>query len=354
MQRKSGIRFIGTSLLLAGTLAFMFSRPVSADSRWGANYFPNIELTTQDGKTVHFYDDLIKGKIVAIDLIYTTCQYSCPLETARLAQVQKILGDRVGKDIFFYSITIDPANDTPAVLKAYAKKFHAGPGWTFLTGKKEDIEFLSKKLGLYSDPGATLDGHTPHLLLGNEPLGQWMRNSALDNPRFLSQMIGDFLDSFRRRNEPSVACAGETLGGIIGDTVERKAVVTGTAVGEDLDGSAAEGVGEAAGLGLHISAGGDSGGEGGEDEGITADVRKVGDLLGAKCRLKFGRASVEEYGFGGDDDLISLCSDLEGEVGLQVGAGGEDDTAVRLGTEALANDGDVVGSGSEKWNRIPA
>ncbi|PYR15476.1 MAG: electron transporter SenC [Acidobacteria bacterium] len=197
MQGKSRIRFIGTSLLLAGALALLFSRPVSADSRWGANYFPNIELTTQDGKTVHFYDDLIKGKIVAIDLIYTTCQYSCPLETARLAQVQKILGDRVGKDIFFYSITIDPTNDTPAVLKAYAQKFHAGPGWTFLTGKKEDIDFLSKKLGLYSDPAATLDGHTPHLLLGNEPMGQWMRNSALDNPRFLSQMIGDFLDSFR-------------------------------------------------------------------------------------------------------------------------------------------------------------
>ena len=83
------------------------------------------------------------------------------------------------------------------MLKAYAEKFHAGPGWTFLTGKKEDIDFLSKKLGLYSDPAATLDGHTPHLLLGNEPMGQWMRNSALDNPRFLSQMIGDFLDSFR-------------------------------------------------------------------------------------------------------------------------------------------------------------
>jgi protein SCO1 len=197
MQRKSRIRFIGTSFLLAGALALLFSHPVSADSRWGANYFPNIELTTQDGKTVHFYDDLIKGKIVAIDLIYTTCEYSCPLETARLAQVQKMLGDRVGKDIFFYSITIDPKNDTPAVLKAYAKKFHAGPGWTFLTGKKEDIDFLSKKLGLYSDPAATLDGHTPHLLLGNEPMGQWMRNSALDNPRFLSQMIGDFLDSFR-------------------------------------------------------------------------------------------------------------------------------------------------------------
>jgi protein SCO1/2 len=197
MQRNNGLRFIGISFVLAGVLALMFTRSVSADSHWGANYFPNIQLTTQDGKTVHFYDDLIKGKIVAIDLIYTTCQYSCPLETARLAQVQKMLGDRVGKDIFFISITIDPKNDTPEVLKAYAKKFHAGPGWTFLTGKKEEIDFLSRKLGLYSDPAATLDGHTPHLLLGNEPMGQWMRNSALDNPRFLSQMIGDFLDSFR-------------------------------------------------------------------------------------------------------------------------------------------------------------
>ncbi|HEU4416878.1 MAG TPA: SCO family protein [Candidatus Angelobacter sp.] len=197
MQRKNRARFIGISFVLVGALAILSTRPVSADSRWGANYFPNVELTTQEGKTVHFYDDLIKGKIVAIDLIYTSCQYSCPLETARLAQVQKILGDRVGKDIFFYSITIDPQKDTPEVLKTYAKKFHAGPGWTFLTGKKEDIDFLSKKLGLYSDPAATLDGHTPHLLLGNEPMGQWMRNSALDNPRFLSQMIGDFLDSFR-------------------------------------------------------------------------------------------------------------------------------------------------------------
>lgn len=197
MQRNDGLRFIAISFVLAGALALMFTRPVSADNHWGANYFPNIQLTTQDGKTVHFYDDLIKGKIVAIDLIYTTCQYSCPLETARLAQVQKMLGDRVGKDIFFISITIDPKNDTPEVLKAYAKKFHAGPGWTFLTGKKEEIDFLSRKLGLYSDPAATLDGHTPHLLLGNEPMGQWMRNSALDNPRFLSQLIGDFLDSFR-------------------------------------------------------------------------------------------------------------------------------------------------------------
>lgn len=195
MLRKNLLR-ASVPALAALALTVLFLRPASA-GRLSADHFPNIELRTQEGRKVRFYDDLIKGKIVAINLIYTSCEYSCPLETARLAQVQKMLGDRVGKDIFFYSISIDPENDTPEALKAYAEKYHAGPGWYFLTGKKDEIEMLSKKLGLYSDPAASRDGHMPHLLLGNEPLGQWMRNSALDNPRFLAQTIGDFLDNYR-------------------------------------------------------------------------------------------------------------------------------------------------------------
>lgn len=175
----------------------LFVRPALADRRWGADYFPNVPLTTQDGVTVRFYDDVLKGKTVAINLIYTRCQYSCPLETARLAQVQRLLGDRVGKDIFFYSISLDPERDTPAVLKAYAQKFHAGPGWTFLTGNKEDIDLISRKIGLYSDPRLTKDGHTPHLLIGNEATGQWLRDSATDNPKFLANLIGNFMSSWR-------------------------------------------------------------------------------------------------------------------------------------------------------------
>jgi len=181
--------------LLAAGVALLLIHPASAQNRWGANYFPNIPLTTQDGRTVRFYDDLIKGRIVAINLIYTHCEYACPLETARLVQVQKMLGDRVGKDIFFYSISIDPKRDTPGVMKAYMENYHVGPGWTFLTGKKEDIDFLSKKLGLYSDPRESLDGHTPHLLIGNEPMGQWMRTSGLDNPVFIARTMGDVLDA---------------------------------------------------------------------------------------------------------------------------------------------------------------
>jgi protein SCO1/2 len=127
--------------------------------------------------------------------------------------VQKLLGDRVGKDIFFYSITLDPKRDTPEVLKAYADKYHVGPGWLFLTGKRDDIETVARKLGLWSDPDpSNRDGHTASLLLGNEPAGQWNRSTATDNPRFLSVMIGDRLDEWKHssvKSQPSYTDAQE-------------------------------------------------------------------------------------------------------------------------------------------------
>src|SRR5262249_12783063 len=118
----------------------------------------------------------------------------CPLETAKLVQLTRLLGDRVGRDIFFYSISIDPARDTPEALKTYAQKFGVGPGWLFLTGTPEDIRIVVKKLGLLRSRDAeTRDGHGAILMLGDEPRGQWMRNSAVDNPRLLATTIRIFL-----------------------------------------------------------------------------------------------------------------------------------------------------------------
>jgi|SRR5690242_4818514 len=187
------MRSVAVAFLAGASVAFQIP-PALAANRWGADYFPNVPLTTQDGKAVRLYDDLLKGKSVAINVMYTSCRDECPLETARLVQVQRLLGERMGKDIFFYSITIDPKRDTPEVLKAYAQKYGVGPGWLFLTGKEEDINLATKKLGLAGRrAAASKDGHSPSLMVGNEPTGQWMRNSAVDNPRFLVTTIRNFL-----------------------------------------------------------------------------------------------------------------------------------------------------------------
>jgi len=204
MRVKCRVRAKAAAVLLAASLLGV--GPAIAANHWGADYFPNVPLTTQDGITVHFYDDLLKGKVVAINVIYTQCKDECPLETAKLLQVQRLLGERVGKDVFFYSITIDPNHDTPKVLKAYADKFGVGPGWLFLTGKEEDIKLVTKKLGLSrSSDLANRDGHTASLMVGNESAGQWMRNSAVDNPRFLAVKIADIAGWQQREHGKSYA-----------------------------------------------------------------------------------------------------------------------------------------------------
>jgi len=190
-------------LLSAVTLLTMGGTPASG-ATWGANYFPNVPLTTQDGKTVHFYDDLLKGKRFIINLMYTECGDSCPLETARLAQVKKILGDHLGRDIFFYSLSIDPKRDTPAALKAYAEKFHTGPGWLFLTGDKADIDLIRKKLGLHARADENgLTDHTTSVMIGSEPTGEWIKDSSLDNPQYMASIVRDWLNAgkgFENRN----------------------------------------------------------------------------------------------------------------------------------------------------------
>ncbi|MGH6626881.1 MAG: SCO family protein [Burkholderiaceae bacterium] len=191
MDLKAGWSRVAAAVVLGGAAALWSAAP--AQTPWGANYFPNVELTTQDGAKVRFYDDLLKGKSVAINLFYTSCKDVCPLETAKLVQVQRLFGERMGRDIFFYSIAIDPW-DTPKEVKAYAQKFGVGPGWLFLTGKPDDIKLITRKLGLSRASDAdNKDGHSASLMVGNVPTGQWMRHSAIDNPQFLATTIGNFL-----------------------------------------------------------------------------------------------------------------------------------------------------------------
>jgi len=140
---------------------------LSARNPWDANYFSNRPVVTQDGKTLRFYDDLIRGRIVVVSFVYTSCSDLCPIETARLAEVKDKLGDALGRDIFFVSLSVDPEHDTPEMLKAFADAFDTGPGWQFLTGQPEDIKSISAKFGDRSGD-RKLGDHRNEVLIGND------------------------------------------------------------------------------------------------------------------------------------------------------------------------------------------
>ena len=122
-----------------------------------SNYFPNVELKTQDGQKVRLYDDLLKGKNVLINFFYANCKDGvCPVTTENLVKFQKLLGDRCGKDVFMYSFSLAPEQDTPARLKHYQQMHGAGPGWTFLTGSPRDLETCRVRFG-FIDPDPELE-----------------------------------------------------------------------------------------------------------------------------------------------------------------------------------------------------
>ena len=152
---------------------------------------PDIELLDQDGRKIHFYTDLVKGQTVAINFIFTTCTTICPPLGATFARVQRELGDKVGRDVRFISISVDPAIDTPERLKAWGEKFHAGEGWTFVTGNKPQVDELLRALGGAS---ARREDHSPTVLIGNDTRGAWTRTYGLAKSSQLVQMIKDAID----------------------------------------------------------------------------------------------------------------------------------------------------------------
>jgi protein SCO1/2 len=155
-------------------------------------YFPDVTLRTQDNKPVRFYEDLIKDKIVTINFFYANCEGICPLVTANMVKVQKLLGKRVGRDIFMNSITLKPDEDTPAVLKEYEKMHGIGPGWRLLTGKPEDIELLRKSLG-FTYPNKLIDQdksqHIGNVRYGNEPLMLWAACPGMAHAKWIAESI---------------------------------------------------------------------------------------------------------------------------------------------------------------------
>lgn len=196
-SRRSLLAAAGVGALsltgLAGAVRATGSRP-GAGPR--AGYFPNAVLQTEEGRTVRFYDDLIAGKVVVINMMYTVCSASCPPAMASLLKVQEALGSRVGRDVHMYSMSLQPDMDTPEALRAYAKKLGARPGWRFLTGRRGDMDSVRRSLG-FSDPDPAEDArpmrHTAMVRIGSESLDRWLMVPAMSSTRQIVSKVNNFL-----------------------------------------------------------------------------------------------------------------------------------------------------------------
>lgn len=162
------------------------AKPAKTPAEKAAAYFPNTVLLTQDNQPVHFFDDMLKGKTVIINFMFTTCTGICPPMTANLLKVQAYLGDRVGKDISIISISVDSRIDTPAALKKYATNYKVKPGWYFLTGNKPDVDLVLRKVGGFVEDK---NEHSGLLMIGNVETGEWIKMFAMARPAEIADAV---------------------------------------------------------------------------------------------------------------------------------------------------------------------
>jgi cytochrome oxidase Cu insertion factor (SCO1/SenC/PrrC family) len=186
------------SLAAAGTVA---GNVVGAPTKL---LIPDVEVLDQEGNQLHFYSDLIKGKTVAINFIFTNCTTICPPLAATFARVQKEMGDKVGKDVHLISISVDPLTDTPERLKAWGAKFKAGAGWTFVTGNKQEMDTLLNALGAYV---SKREDHTPSVIVGNDLKSVWTRTYGLAKASqmvaLIENVMAGTLDESQTSKEPT-------------------------------------------------------------------------------------------------------------------------------------------------------
>jgi protein SCO1/2 len=167
---------------------------------------PNVPLVSHEGKHMLFYDDLVKDKAVTLNFFFTHCDEICPLVTANLARVQKLLGDQVGRDIHMYSFSLKPAEDDVLAIREYRQKFDAGPGWTFFTAKPDDMEKLRRAIGFtYPDPAIDADKtqHIGNVRYGNEPLMLWSACPGMAQPKWIAETFEWMVHPEQSRVQPS-------------------------------------------------------------------------------------------------------------------------------------------------------
>lgn len=187
--------FAGSALITTGVKAVtrqtVSTVPQDPREQMRLKHLPNVPLLTHNGEAVRFYDDLIKDKKVAINFMYTVCSKICVPSTRNIMEAQRLLGD-TAKDIHFYSISLTPEHDNPAVLRAYMKANEIDSGLTFLTGTEKNIYTLRRALGFATGnpvEDADMTRHAGMLRIINEPMVSWGHASTVTSGKTIARMI---------------------------------------------------------------------------------------------------------------------------------------------------------------------
>ena len=168
------------------------TQSAKARRRIQEQHLPNVPLITHEGKRVLFYDDLVKNKKVSMNFFYANCDEICPLVMANLAKVQRLLANHVDRSFQMYSFTLKPDEDTVEVIREHRRALDAKPGWTFLTGKPQDMETLRAAIGFkYPDPAIDKDKtqHIGNIRYGNEPLMLWSACPGMAHADWIAETL---------------------------------------------------------------------------------------------------------------------------------------------------------------------
>lgn len=169
-------RLLSLAWLLAAAAPLMpggvFAQDAAAREAKARGYFTDSVLQAQDGRSLRFFSDVLKDRVVLVNFVFTECGDSCPLITHKLLQARQALGAQAGA-VRFVSITIDPERDTPQTMAAFARKHRAvDPQWLWLSGSKANVELVTKRLGAYTD---TREDHFTGLIVGNLRTDRWVK-----------------------------------------------------------------------------------------------------------------------------------------------------------------------------------